>query len=156
MWGRLRGRRFTGYKFRRQMPLGRYIVDFACLDRRLIIELDGGQHTEQVQYDAARTAWLHEQGFEVLRFWNHEVFEDWEAVEEVIWRRLQSEEPLTPGPSPGTDRRLVRGEGRMDVRCAAHGRRGQSRSDATGLVGHGRTPRSVLFSPLPFAGEGQG
>jgi very-short-patch-repair endonuclease len=89
VWGKLRSRRFAGYKFRRQMPLGAFIVDFVCLQRRLILELDGGQHSEQLRYDEARTAWLNSQGFEVLRFWNHEVFEDWETIEEVIWRRLQ-------------------------------------------------------------------
>jgi very-short-patch-repair endonuclease len=89
-WRKLRSRRFAGYKFRRQMPVGRYIVDFVCLERKLIVELDGGQHNEQVDYDQARTEWLKSQGFEVLRFWNHEVFEDWGAIEEVIWGRLHS------------------------------------------------------------------
>lgn len=111
LWSRLRGRRFAGYKFRRQMTIGRYVVDFVCLERRLILELDGGQHSERKQYDAARTAWLNSQGFEVLRFWNHETLEDWDAVEEVIWRWLQRDTvventPLTPSPSP------ARGEGR--------------------------------------------
>ena len=88
VWSRLRSRRFAGYKFRRQMPIGPYIVDFICLKRRLIVELDGGQHVEQRDYDDQRTGWLQSQGFDVLRFWNHEVFEDWETVEEVIWRAL--------------------------------------------------------------------
>jgi very-short-patch-repair endonuclease len=104
VWARLRSRRFAGYKFRRQMPVGRYIVDFVCLDRRLIIELDGGQHAEQVRYDTERTAWLSSQGFAVLRFWNHEVLEDWEVVEEVIWRRLQAEAPSPPAPLPRGER----------------------------------------------------
>jgi very-short-patch-repair endonuclease len=105
VWSRLRGRRFAGCKFRRQMPLGRYIVDFVCLDCRLIVELDGGQHAEQVQYDVARTAWLNGQGFEVLRFWNHEVWEDWEVIEEVIWRRLQADKtPSPPTPLPQGER----------------------------------------------------
>jgi len=89
VWGRLRSRRFVGYKFRRQMPIGRYIVDFVCLERRLILELDGGQHAEQKQYDEQRTSWLQRQSFDVLRFWDHEVLREWDAVEEVIWRRLQ-------------------------------------------------------------------
>jgi very-short-patch-repair endonuclease len=89
VWSKLRSRRFAGFKFRRQMPIGAFVVDFVCLERRLILELDGGQHTEQVRYDEARTAWLNSQGFEVLRFWNHEVFEEWDTIEEVIWRHLQ-------------------------------------------------------------------
>jgi len=90
VWGRLRARRFAGYKFRRQMPIGPYIVDFVCPGRRLILELDGGQHTQQMEYDTKRTLWLQSQGFEVLRFWDHEVLQDWEAVEEVIFARLEA------------------------------------------------------------------
>jgi very-short-patch-repair endonuclease len=71
------------------MPIGAFVVDFVCLERRLILELDGGQHTEQVRYDVTRTARLNSHGFEPLRFWNHEVFEDWDTIEEVIWRHLQ-------------------------------------------------------------------
>ena len=91
VWGRLRARRFVGHKFRRQVPLGNYIVDFVCFNKRLIIELDGGQHNEEShrQRDAVRDAWLRSQGFRVLRYWNHEVFLEWEAIEEVIWRELQ-------------------------------------------------------------------
>ena len=95
VWGRLRSRRFAGYKFRRQMPIGRYIVDFVCLQKRLVLELDGGQHAERKQYDEQRTLWLQTQGFEVLRFWDHEALQEWEAVEEVIWRRLQSGLPAS-------------------------------------------------------------
>jgi very-short-patch-repair endonuclease len=70
------------------MSIGRYIVDFICLDCRLILELDGGQHTFQREYDAERTRWLEGQGFRVLRFWNYEVLQDWGNVEELIWTRL--------------------------------------------------------------------
>ena len=91
VWARLRNRRFCDFKFRRQTPLGNYIVDFVCFARRVIIELDGGQHNEPLEreYDERRSEWLRSQGFRVLRFWNHEVFEDWDAVEEVIWQALQ-------------------------------------------------------------------
>jgi adenine-specific DNA-methyltransferase len=104
VWSRLRNRRFAGFKFRRQVPLGSYIVDFVCFARRLVIEMDGGQHTLQQKYDADRTSWLEREGFRVVRFWNHEVFEERDAVEEQIWRKLH-ENPLTPNPSP------TRGEG---------------------------------------------
>ena len=90
VWARLRDRRFEGYKFRRQVPIANYIVDFVCFDCKLIVELDGGQHNEAdaLDYDAARTRRLEADGFQVLRFWNHEVLEDWGTIEEVIWQRL--------------------------------------------------------------------
>ncbi len=93
LWQQLRAHRFAGYKFRRQQPLGHYIVDFVCFEKHLIIELDGGQHAEQAVYDAERSAWLQSQGFRVLRFWNHEVLTDVEAVEEVILREGERETP---------------------------------------------------------------
>jgi very-short-patch-repair endonuclease len=68
LWRHLRFWQLDGYKFRRQQPLGSYIVDFACLEKRLVIELDGGQHTEQADYDSARDAWLRAEGFLILRF----------------------------------------------------------------------------------------
>jgi very-short-patch-repair endonuclease len=66
-------RQLGAYKFRRQQPIAVYIVDFICLEKKLIIELDGGHHTEQVGYDEKRSAWLRERGYRVLRYWNHEV-----------------------------------------------------------------------------------
>ena len=89
LWRHIRQRQVGGYKFRRQQPLGRYIVDFVCLEKRLIVELDGGQHAEQVLSDTARTAWLETQGFRVLRFWNNEVLSEIESVKEAIREALQ-------------------------------------------------------------------
>ncbi len=71
----LRYRQIGGYKFRRQHPVGQYIVDFACLEKKLIIEVDGGQHAQQVEDDNARTEWLRSQGLPGLRFWNNQVLE---------------------------------------------------------------------------------
>ena len=88
LWRRLRLRQIGGYKFRRQQPVGAYIVDFVCFEKKLIVELDGGQHAERVSYDGERTAWLESQGFNVLRFWNHEVLGQIEAVKSVIYRAL--------------------------------------------------------------------
>ena len=90
LWRHLRLRQLGGYKFRRQYPLGEYIVDFICLEKRLIIEVDGGQHSEQATYDSKRKAWLAAQGFYMLRFWNNQIFEDLEAVEEQILEALSS------------------------------------------------------------------
>ncbi|MBX7104181.1 MAG: endonuclease domain-containing protein [Gemmataceae bacterium] len=88
LWSLLRDRQLTGWKFRRQVPVGPYVADFACLERRLIVELDGSQHVEQSDYDAERSTWLVEQGFAVVRFWNHQVFEEPDAVVEAIWQAL--------------------------------------------------------------------
>src|SRR5438128_2662552 len=83
-WFRLRQRQLAGYKFRRQVPLGPYIVDFVGLEGRLILEFDGGQHADHLDYDEQRTRWLESQGFRLMRFWNNEVLQEWEAVEEMI------------------------------------------------------------------------
>jgi very-short-patch-repair endonuclease len=84
----LRLRQLGGYKFRRQQALGNYIVDFVCLEKRLVIEVDGGQHNSQVAYDEQRATWIEQQGFRVLRFWDHEVLQNIEAVKEAIWQAL--------------------------------------------------------------------
>ena len=72
-WYRVRNRRFHGLKFRRQEPIGKYIVDFVCIEKKLVIELDGGQHAEQITYDQERTKFLKKLGYRVIRFWNNEV-----------------------------------------------------------------------------------
>ena len=89
LWAMLRNRALDQCKFRRQVVIGRYIVDFVCLERRLVIELDGVQHAEQQAYDAERTEWLESDGYRVLRFWNEELFADPVAVERRIRRALQ-------------------------------------------------------------------
>lgn len=95
LWYLLRGRRFFGYKFRRQMPIGAYIVDFACFKVKLIIELDGGQHQDEEDYDQLRTAYLKTNGWEVVRFWNNEFRVNEEEVLNIILQRLQC---LMPSP----------------------------------------------------------
>ena len=101
LWRQLRFWQLDGHKFRRQQPLGKYIVDFVCLERRLIIELDGGQHAEHGEYDAERDAWLRDQGFSVLRFWNDEVLKNIESVKERIYEKLKSTPFLNPSPQGG-------------------------------------------------------
>ncbi len=100
LWYHLRAHRFMELKFKRQKPMGRYIVDFVCVERRLIIELDGGQHAEQAEYDQYRDAWLRSQGYVVLRFWNNEIMQQLEGVLEQIRRTLT----LSPSPSPASGR----------------------------------------------------
>jgi very-short-patch-repair endonuclease len=82
LWLALRDRRLDGFKFRRQATIGRYIVDFLCIEARLIVELDGGQHS--VEIDASRTAFLEGRGYRVIRFWNTDVVETFEGVVETI------------------------------------------------------------------------
>ena len=84
LWSQLRRRGLAGRKFHRQYVLGAYILDFVCLEERLIVEVDGGQHDANAAKDAARTAWLESQGFRVLRFWNTEVEQNLEGVIETI------------------------------------------------------------------------
>jgi adenine-specific DNA-methyltransferase len=92
LWFALRGRRFHGAKFRRQQPIGAYIVDFASFEARLVVELDGGQHgsEEGLAYDAGRTQALGRNGFRVLRFPNHEVNGNFNGVLEAIARALET------------------------------------------------------------------
>jgi len=83
LWFRLRSRQVEGRKFRRQHPIGRYVVDFVCLERRLIVEVDGSQHMDNPN-DEIRTRWLEREGYKVLRFWDNEVLMETDAVMEVI------------------------------------------------------------------------
>ncbi len=98
LWHLLRAKRFVGYKFKRQVPIDRYIVDFVCFADRLIIEADGSQHAES-DYDSERHAYLAGQGFRVLRFWNNDILANTEGVSEAIWAALQDDKS-TPSPQP--------------------------------------------------------
>ena len=93
VWSRVRREKLGGYKFRRQHPLGPFIVDFVCLERKLVLELDGGQHAANVEYDQRRTAWLEERGYRVFRLWNFEVPREWEAAADRIWQLLEEGAP---------------------------------------------------------------
>ena len=84
LWSRLRRKQIHGQRFRRQHPIGPYIADFACTERRLVIELDGGQHVQAKDKDAARTRWLADRGYRVLRFWNNEALTLIDAVVQVV------------------------------------------------------------------------
>jgi very-short-patch-repair endonuclease len=101
LWQLLRAHRFSGHKFKQQVPLDFYIVDFVCFARRLIIEVDGGQHAES-EHDQRRDAYLEAQGFRILRFWNNDIFENEEGVSELIFSALRS--PLSPTPLPRGER----------------------------------------------------
>ena len=105
LWSKLRNRRLAGCKFVRQQPIGPYIADFACRERDLIVELDGGQHAESAK-DIERTRVLGEHGYVVIRFWNRDVLTNLDGVLQTIADRLEK------APSPGATRRpLPRGRG---------------------------------------------
>ncbi len=87
------------WKLRRQHPIGRYFVDFACPSRRLAVELDGGQHSVEMEADALRTAELERLGYRVLRFWNNDVIENLAGVVTEITQQLEAEPPPSPDPS---------------------------------------------------------
>jgi very-short-patch-repair endonuclease len=86
LWRLLRGRRLSHLKFRRQVPIGKYIVDFVCFERRLIVEADGSQHAES-RHDQQRDAWLVERGFTIVRFWNVEILKTPVVVQDTILAR---------------------------------------------------------------------
>ena len=104
LWQHLRNRQLGGDKFRRQRPIGPYIVDFVCLEKKLVIEVDGGQHAGQVELDAKRSDYLKEKGYRILRFWNNEVLTETESVLTVILSSLDgnitSLSPSSPPPPP--------------------------------------------------------
>ncbi|MFA5016425.1 MAG: endonuclease domain-containing protein [Methylobacter sp.] len=85
LWQKLRNRQVLNFKFRRQFPIVPFIVDFCCLELKLIIELDGSQHFEQAAYDEERSFYLTQRGFKVIRFWNNEIIENSEGVLEKIY-----------------------------------------------------------------------
>jgi very-short-patch-repair endonuclease len=96
LWNAIRQRQVNGRRFRRQAPIGRYIVDFVCFEEKLILEVDGGQHATRSDQDSVRTAWLEGEGFTVLRFWNSEVLGNFEGVLTSLSNHLQD----TPHPNP--------------------------------------------------------
>jgi very-short-patch-repair endonuclease len=96
LWFELRGRRLGGYKFKRQWTLGPYIVDFCCIDRRLVVEVDGGQHDPK--RDGSRTAALNRLGYRVVRYWNNDVSQNLDGVLAGLLSELAK--PPHPGPLP--------------------------------------------------------
>ncbi len=108
LWMRLRCEQIDGYCFRRQVPMGPYVVDLVCLKARLVIEIDGGQHAQLVERDDRRTAWLASRGFKVLRFWNNDVLQQTDGVVESI-RASLPETPSLSLPARGREsKRLAR------------------------------------------------
>ncbi len=97
LWRCLRGKQLEGFKFRRQEPIGNYVADFVCFEKRIVVEVDGSQHCKEK--DSERDQWFEGQGFKVLRFWNNEVLKNTQGVWEVIRKAL------IESPSPDPSRR---------------------------------------------------
>jgi len=125
LWSRLRAHQL-GAHFRRQAPLGPYVLDFVCFTARVVVEVDGGQHADS-EKDHVRDAWLQAQGFRVLRFWNNEVLENIDGVLEAIMAELNKAPPPQASPPPRPS--PIKGEGEN---------------------------RSAPPAPSPFMGEGRG
>jgi len=102
IWAILRRKQISGFKFRRQEPIGPYIVDFVSFQKRLIIEIDGGQHGEIQEHmrDEARSAFLRSRGYKVMRFWNNDVLANREAVAESIRAAVERDDAPSPSSSP--------------------------------------------------------
>ena len=135
IWSRLRNRQLAGLKFRRQHEIGPYFADFACVDLKLIVELDGGQHADDIAKDASRTAYLKQEGWTVLRFWNNETLEKTNDVLEEILRVANT---LTPTLTPPS----------LAVRIAACKQRSFSRQAAC------RSQPRLHPQPSPACGRG--
>lgn len=109
LWRHLRGRQLADFKFRRQHPYCDYILDFVCLERKLVVELDGSQHLDNAAYDAKRDAYLEQAGFVVLRFWDNQVLQETESVLAAIWQALHAiPHPPAVSPRPGEEARTLR------------------------------------------------
>ncbi len=101
IWQTLRGNQIFNHKFRRQHPYENFILDFVCVEAKLVIEIDGGQHAENITYDQDRSRKLEHAGFKVLRFWNNQVLNELEAVKHTIWMALQDTHPHPNPPLEG-------------------------------------------------------
>ncbi len=108
LWYIIRNRQFYGYRFRRQFPIGQYIVDFICREKKIIIEIDGGQHNEikNILYDNKRTEYLISEGYKVLRFWNNDIDKNIDGVYEKLKEVFEIGENITP-PKPSPSREGV-------------------------------------------------
>ena len=98
LWKYLRGKLAGGFKFRRQQPIGKYIVDFACFEKKVIVEVDGGQHSPE--RDSERDGWLGTQGFRVFRFWNNDVLINIEGVLQIILKECEDAGTSPPPALP--------------------------------------------------------
>jgi len=114
LWRHLRHRQISGYRFRRQVPVAGFIADFASLEAKVIVELDGGQHQENADYDKQRDLLIQAQGFLILRFWDNQVFQETQAVLHQIVQALQARCPH-PSPPPQAGEGIERADSPTDA-----------------------------------------
>ena len=100
LWQRIRGRQLGGHKFRRQAPIAWFIADFVCTERKLVVELDGGQHQERAEADELRTRVMESHGYRVMRVWNNDVLKNRDGVLEALIAELERTDGGTQGPHP--------------------------------------------------------
>ena len=144
LWQYLRGRQIAGHRFRRQVPIAGFVADFACLEAKLVIELDGGQHAQNVGYDRQRDCLIEAQGFRVLRFWDNQVFLETQAALEEIMRALESSFPH-PGPAA------------LQVfPCPPQAGEGTVRMDPAPQAGEGNDGTDLSPPPWPSPASGGG
>ena len=152
LWTNLRGKRLQGLKFRRQQPLGPYVVDFLSFEQRLVVEVDGGHHDQPGvrAKDDERELWLESNGYRVLRFWNNEVLGNLEGVLAQISQTAERGRSPSPQPSP------VEGEGEDHPHPSPLRSRERGKITLTpALSGRGRGGRSPSPQPSPVEGEGE-
>jgi very-short-patch-repair endonuclease len=107
LWHGLRGKQIQGHRFRRQVPIGNFFVDFACVKSKLIVEVDGSQHAVEAERDVARTAWLQSRGYRVIRFWNTDVLRELDGVLEAIRTALLISQEPGPHPDPARETQIA-------------------------------------------------
>ena len=149
LWLHLRGRRLNGAKFRRQFSIAGFIADFVCIEVALIVEIDGGQHAQQIARDTRRSEILRDRGYRVLRFWNNEVLRDLDGVLTEIASALI--EPPSPQPSPASGRG---GKSAQPSGPPANGR-GCKSAQPSGPPANGRGCKSSFPSASPAGGRGR-
>ena len=158
LWFHLRAHRFDGCKFRRQQPLGPYIVDFVHFGSRLVIEADGGQHNDDPA-DRVRDKWLRGQGFRVLRFWNGDILQNTGVVLEEIWRALRAG-PSPPAPLPQGERGAKLEQAEMSpsplAEEEAHTSPSPLAEEEARISPSPLAGEEANMSPSPLAGEGLG
>jgi len=147
LWGILRAKHFLGLKFRRQHPVGQYILDFYCDELKLAVELDGGQHADRQAYDATRSQFLNAQGIEVLRYWNNQMLGETEAVLESLYQAVQRKTPSPPAPPPQGE-----GSSTSALRINSPVKLAQSPSPASGGGDRGEGQRGSKATTAPASG----
>ncbi|HVJ32226.1 MAG TPA: endonuclease domain-containing protein [Terriglobia bacterium] len=164
-WLMLRDRRLRGWKFRRQVPLGPYVVDFYCALAKVVVELDGGQHADQIARDHQRSNWLMSEGYSVVRFWNNDVLANTDGVLIELLRHLQASGPLTlplsrEGRGNAVTSSLCSGttveQGEKDRLYSADVMRDDAALSLTNAQNPTNTKEASNSVPSPLAGEGQG